>query len=452
MMPFDKQQPPLPVTLSSLARCFLCASFVITALVTTSLTAAENPALTPAAKTEGWWQDRHASFLAKAKAGGVDALFLGDSITQGWEAAGSEAWQFEFAPFRPANFGINADRIEHLLWRITNGELDGITPKVIVLLIGTNNLKGGTTRQTPAEIRDGVASVLHELRQRLPGSTIILCGILPRQTKKYDWMPATLKETNTLLANLADGNHVRFLDMTSTFALADGTLVRGLYQNDELHLQNAGYWRWADALLPLLKPLMGVKVPDPELHPVKPSTLSPRAGQSLAPLVPDLCPAIWVAAGPVSWPTGLPLPNLASNPAFVPGDAAPVGDTNTMARALSDADRFTDSSYTAGMSAIDLTSIHTRATGTVSLLCTVLTNDTPRTVQFRLHTPGGRTWNPPSRIQVRAWLGTQELNERDSYRLEPGVYPMQVVTALVRCDSWGRLWIAPRLIDAPPRN
>src|SRR5687768_6223587 len=115
---------------------------VLTALGTAVLSFAQAPkkprteadAVTPAIKD----RHRHDMFLYRITQGDVGLLFLGDSITDGWPRSGEWSW-LKFAPYKPANFGIGGDRTEHLLWRITNGELDGIKPKVTVLMIGTNN-------------------------------------------------------------------------------------------------------------------------------------------------------------------------------------------------------------------------------------------------------------------------------------------------------------------------
>src|SRR5262245_13075156 len=130
-------------------------------------------AVTPVDRKADSWVKRHEALLARAKQGNVDVLFLGDSITQGWQGAGKEAWKEHIAPLHAANFGISGDRTEHVLWRITTGkELAGIHPKVVVLMIGTNNMGSNTA----AEIADGVKAIVHELRHERPKAKILLLG------------------------------------------------------------------------------------------------------------------------------------------------------------------------------------------------------------------------------------------------------------------------------------
>ena len=116
----------------------------------------------------------HEKFLSQAKKGDIDLLFLGDSITQGWN--NNEVWRRHFGPRKAANFGIGGDRTEHVLWRIQNGELEGIAPKVTVLMIGTNN----SGANTPEEIAQGITAIVDELRKRLPNTKILLLGVFPR--------------------------------------------------------------------------------------------------------------------------------------------------------------------------------------------------------------------------------------------------------------------------------
>ena len=135
------------------------------------------------------WMARHAENVATAKRGGVDVLFLGDSITDGWhwDAGGRRIWEKTFAPRHAANFGIGYDRIQNVLWRVENGELDGISPKVVVLLIGTNNSGNeddGKPRNTTPEIIAGISNLVRRIEAHSPQSKIILFGIFPRGEKK----------------------------------------------------------------------------------------------------------------------------------------------------------------------------------------------------------------------------------------------------------------------------
>ena len=123
---------------------------------------AQGPATVTPAPREGPWMELHKSFLVQAKKGHIDLLFLGDSITQGWNE--NTVWQRFYGPRHAANFGIGGDRTQHVLWRIQNGELEGISPKVTVLMIGTNNLFD----DTPDEIVQGIKTIVAEIRPACP--------------------------------------------------------------------------------------------------------------------------------------------------------------------------------------------------------------------------------------------------------------------------------------------
>jgi beta-glucosidase len=191
----------------------------------------------------GEWLNRHRAFCARARAGGIDLLFIGDSITAGWNPP---VWDRYFGGLNAANFGIAADRTEHVLWRVMNGELEGIHPRLVVLMIGTNNLKSGPVRMEPDDVAEGVAAILRETFARLPDTQVLLLGILPRQPK-YEWFPAAKDKTNVLLARLADGRRVHFMDFGSKFLTPAGTVNADLLP-DLLHPNAAGYEVWAQSI------------------------------------------------------------------------------------------------------------------------------------------------------------------------------------------------------------
>src|SRR5579885_1222837 len=141
---------------------------------------APNPATRPVPRPDGWWQKRHEAAVERAKKGGVDVLFVGDSITQGWEGAGKKVWAERFEKWHPANIGFIGDRTEHVLWRITEGkELEGIDPKVIVLMIGTNNFRSNSAEQ----VAEGIKAIVSEFRKQKPSAKVLLLGVFPRSTK-----------------------------------------------------------------------------------------------------------------------------------------------------------------------------------------------------------------------------------------------------------------------------
>jgi lysophospholipase L1-like esterase len=228
----------------------LAATFLLAASVS-----AESPshvATTPVPRDgEGWWVDRHAKCVETTKAGGVDLAFLGDSITQGWE--GQAAWEKHFAPLKAANFGFSGDRTEHVLWRLANGELVGLSPKAVVIMIGTNNI--GHNASNPQQTADGVKAIIATLREKVPSAKILLLGIFPRDEKPSGAMRTQVAEATRLFKDAADGEHVHFLDVGAKFLNEDGTISKEIMP-DFLHLSSKGYDLWAAAIAPKLAELM----------------------------------------------------------------------------------------------------------------------------------------------------------------------------------------------------
>ncbi len=230
---------------------------------------AKNSAIRPEPRDPKWVQ-RHEGFVQEAKQGGVDVLFLGDSITDFWrdhnpKRGGRPVWDREFAPLHAANFGISGDRTQHLLWRLENGELDGIQPKAIVLMIGTNNTgfegKGfppQTPRNTPAQAVEGVRAIVHLLRTKLPDAKILLLAVFPRGEKPDFPQRLQVNEINQQIKSLADGAHVRWLDIGPKFLQPDGTLTADIMP-DRLHPSEKGYEIWAAAIKPTLLEMLGHK-------------------------------------------------------------------------------------------------------------------------------------------------------------------------------------------------
>jgi lysophospholipase L1-like esterase len=195
----------------------------------------------------------HESFLKRGSQGPIGVLFIGDSITAGWTSVGKQVWAKYYQAYDPANFAIGGDRTQYVLWRIENGELDGISPKVIVLLIGVNN--GGN----PA-VTDGIKKVVTEIHARLPASKVLLLGIFPRGADPEN--PAWNKrsrvftaEVNKQLATLDDGKKTRFLDIGEKFLDARGFISPEIMP-DGLHPALPGYQIWAEAMQPLLQEML----------------------------------------------------------------------------------------------------------------------------------------------------------------------------------------------------
>jgi beta-glucosidase len=201
---------------------------------------------------DGNWMKRHESFNARVKQGNADLLFIGDSITQGWEGAGKAAWAESYAKRNAVNLGIGGDRTQHVLWRLDNGNIDGIKPKAAVLMIGTNN----SGSNTPEEIADGIKAIVAKLRTKLPETKILVLAIFPRGADDKDARRQVNVKTNALVAPLADDKNVFFLDIGPKFLGADGSLSKEIMP-DLLHLSPAGYKIWADSIETHVAKLMG---------------------------------------------------------------------------------------------------------------------------------------------------------------------------------------------------
>jgi lysophospholipase L1-like esterase len=230
---------------------WLSASLLVTAL-------ADNSAVAPAPRTAPTnWVARHEGFLAEAKQGNFDLVFIGDSITDGWRHSGLAVWNRFYAPRQALNLGIGGDRTQHVLWRIEQGELDGLKPKAVVLMIGTNNTgkeKDGSPRNSTAEVIAGVTAVVKQIRAKLPRSKLLLLAIFPRGTADGPER-AQIKEINAALATLDNGKKVKFLDIGKVFLAEDGSIPKTVMP-DLLHPNAEGYQRWADAMEPTLATML----------------------------------------------------------------------------------------------------------------------------------------------------------------------------------------------------
>jgi len=214
-----------------------------------------NDAVVPAPKT-GNWMTRHESFNAKAKQGDIDLLFIGDSITQGWEGVpprgGREVWAEFYGKRKALNLGISGDRTQNVLWRLDNGNIDGIKPKLAVLMIGTNNSNSNTSEQIAA----GVKAIVEKLRAKLPETKVLVLAVFPRGADK-DYPQRKVNEgANAIIKGLADDKAVFYLDIGPKFLAEDGTLSTDI-MHDRLHLTDKGYRMWAEAIEPAVKKLMG---------------------------------------------------------------------------------------------------------------------------------------------------------------------------------------------------
>ena len=217
------------------------------------------PADRPAPRTDRNSQIAHEQLLEKARKGGIDVYFLGDSITRRWGATDYPEfltnWNTNFFGWNAANFGWGADRIENILWRVENGELDGVNPKIIVVLAGINNVgtvPGGDARVE--NITRGLKVLADVCQQKAPGAVIVLTALFPRNDNMA--VIPMINRINENLANMADGKKIRYLNLNDKLADKDGKLFEGV-SKDKLHPTVKGYQIWADGLKPIFTEILG---------------------------------------------------------------------------------------------------------------------------------------------------------------------------------------------------
>mgnify|MGYP000093386846 CR=1 FL=1 len=206
----------------------------------------------PTERNEAWWQQRHQQKISELQGLNqpIELMFLGDSITHAWEVEGEAYWQQHFAHRKALNLGFAGDRTEHLLWRIQNGEINSLSPKWVILLIGTNN--AGHRHDSPEEIADGVKAILGELKQRLPNSKILLMAIFPRSRNKSKRMRKRVDSANKLIKEYSDGKQLLWLDINHHFLTDEGVLLESVMP-DLLHPNAAQYYVWAKAVLSFIQ-------------------------------------------------------------------------------------------------------------------------------------------------------------------------------------------------------
>src|SRR5260370_20114005 len=215
----------------------------------------------------------HSELVEKAKQGRIDVYFEGDSITRRWGTRDEQYkhflrnWEQNFFGWNAGNFGWGGDKTQNILWRLNNGELDNVKPKIIVLLAGTNNVgnnspAGSADPRSDPRVRDitrGIKAILDVCRRKAPSATIVLMGIVPRNDNMLV-MPI-INEVNRRIAKFAEGEKkgkkIRYLNINNKLAAHDGRLFEGIANKDGVHLEVKGYQGWADALKPLFTELLG---------------------------------------------------------------------------------------------------------------------------------------------------------------------------------------------------
>jgi lysophospholipase L1-like esterase len=219
----------------------------------------------------------HQQLLQKAKRGRIDVYFQGDSITRRWGATDYPKflaqWKKNFHGWNAANFAWGGDTTHNILWRMQNGELDGLSPKIVVLQAGTNNLpgRGAANDKQIADVVDGIRAIVAEFQRRVPEATIVVTSVFPR-SQNVQLAPA-IEEINKQIATLADGKRVRYVNINDQLADSSGRLRPGI-SSDGLHLELAGYEIWAAALKPIFEEILGPPAKDDR---APPPTGDPRA-------------------------------------------------------------------------------------------------------------------------------------------------------------------------------
>lgn len=232
----------------SLSAAFLLASECWSA-------AAGHSAIDPVPRPDDGWQNRHKSMNEKVAELGEKAqiIFIGDSITQGWEGAGKEVWARHYASRNAINLGIGGDRTQHVLWRLENGNITGLKPKAAVVMIGTNNSNGEDN--TVDQIADGITAIVRKLREMLPSTRILLIPIFPR-SENPSVIRGKVLQVNQIIQKLADEKDIFWTDFGHRFLASNGTIPRDLMP-DFLHLSPKAYGIWAESIEARLASILG---------------------------------------------------------------------------------------------------------------------------------------------------------------------------------------------------
>ena len=210
----------------------------------------EHSAIRPVPRSGGWMK-RHESMNKRVQQGNVDLVFIGDSITQGWEGRGKKVWTKFYGKRNAVNLGIGGDRTQHVIWRLDNGNLEKIRPKAAVIMIGTNN----SGSNSPVEIAEGVEVIVGQIRKKSPDTRILLLATFPRGADSQDKRRQVNQKSNTIVSKLAEDKMVTYLDIGPEFLESDQTLSKEIMP-DLLHLSEKGYTIWAESIEPTLTRLM----------------------------------------------------------------------------------------------------------------------------------------------------------------------------------------------------
>lgn len=204
-----------------------------------------------------WWIPRHEAKLEEEEREDAELLFIGDSITHGWEDKGKTVWDEYYAPLGAYNIGYSGDRTENVLWRLQQGEVDGIDPELAIIMIGTNNT--GHRQDPPECTARGIEMILDELKNRLPDTEVLLLAIFPRDASPDGELRQLNNQINERIARFAERKHVHYLNINDTFLDENGMLSEEIMP-DHLHPNEYGYQLWAKAMQPKIEQLLDDEV------------------------------------------------------------------------------------------------------------------------------------------------------------------------------------------------
>ncbi len=233
---------------------------VLLAQISNTLTENVNTAVIPTEKNNEWWLGRHNQKLEEIKGSkkSTQIVFLGNSITNNLDRPGyHEIWEKFFGKYNPLYLGYSGDRTENVLWRIEHGEIDGIHPKLLVLLIGTNNTDCANypTTNTGEEVAEGIIAICREVQKRLPETKILILKIFPFGKNAINKRRSDNDEASRIASKIADNKTIFYADLNNAFLYPDGTIDTSIMP-DFLHPSVAGTWVWAKNLYPVIEEIL----------------------------------------------------------------------------------------------------------------------------------------------------------------------------------------------------
>ena len=224
------------------------------------------PRMNPDAPKKGYWHQRWDARRKQIAKGGIEIVFIGDSITHYWEhdsatnkrhIGGLTTYKKYFSKYNVLNLGYAGDRTENTIWMTGDSKLlDNIDPKLVVVMIGTNNI--GHKKAGVEATAAGIELIIKNIRTKLPNAKILLFGIFPRSASAKHTNRAKLKEINSIICKLGDNKSVFYCDITDKFLDKDGNLSKNIMP-DHLHPNDAGYEIWAQAIMPYVEKFVGKK-------------------------------------------------------------------------------------------------------------------------------------------------------------------------------------------------